>query len=152
QRILFLDGGMGTMIQGYRLTEEDYRGDRFREFHRDLKGNNDLLCLTQPDIIRNIHLAYLDAGADIVETNSFNSTRVSQADYGLEEIVYELNVAAARLAREAADQITAQDPARPRFVAGTNGPASRTAPHSPDRHDPRFRNGPLPDPAENYHP
>src|SRR5690606_29840947 len=151
QRILFLDGGMGTMIQGYRLSEEDYRGDRFRDFHRDLKGNNDLLCLTQPDIIRSIHLAYLDAGADIVETNSFNSTRVSQADYGLEDIVYELNVAAARLAREAADQITAQDPARPRFVAGTIGPTSRTASISPDVNDPSFRNVTFQELVENYY-
>ncbi len=151
QRILFLDGGMGTMIQGYRLEEADYRGDRFRDFHRDLKGNNDLLCLTQPDIIRNIHLAYLDAGADIVETNSFNSTRVSQADYGLEDIVYELNVAAARLAREAADQVSAQDPARPRFVAGTIGPTSRTASISPDVNDPSFRNVTFQELVENYY-
>ena len=151
ERILILDGGMGTMIQSYRLSEEDYRGERFADFHRDLRGNNDLLCLTQPDIIRNIHRAYLEAGADIIETNSFNSTRVSQADYGLEEIVYELNVAAARVAREAADEMMAAQPDRPRFVAGTIGPTSRTASISPDVNDPSFRNTSFDQLVENYY-
>ena len=103
-RILILDGGMGTMIQGYRLTEADFRGERFKDWPSDIQGNNDLLVLTRPDVIKAVHMAYLDAGADILETNSFNATRLSQADYGMEEIVYELNVAAAKLARQAADE------------------------------------------------
>ncbi len=103
ERILILDGAMGTMIQGYKLEEEDYRGDRFADWPSDVKGNNDLLVLTQPTIIRDIHKAYLDAGADIVETNTFNATSISMADYGMEELVYEINVEAARLARQACD-------------------------------------------------
>ena len=140
QRILVLDGAMGTMIQSYKLTEADYRGTRFADFAHDLKGNNDLLCLTQPAIIKEIHAKYLAAGADILETNSFNATSISMADYHMEHLVQELNFAAARLAREAADEATAQNPAKPRFVAGVLGPTSRTATISPDVNDPGFRN------------
>jgi 5-methyltetrahydrofolate--homocysteine methyltransferase len=140
QRILLLDGAMGTMIQTYKLQEADYRGTRFADYDRDVKGNNDLLLLTKPQVIREIHDAYLEAGADILETNTFNSTRVSQADYGLQELAYELNVAGASLARAAADAMTAKTPAKPRFVAGVLGPTSRTATISPDVNDPGFRN------------
>jgi 5-methyltetrahydrofolate--homocysteine methyltransferase len=140
QRILILDGAMGTMIQGYRLAEADYRGARFREFEHDLKGNNDLLTLTQPDIIREIHARYLDAGADVIETNTFNSTSIAQADYHLQHLVYELNYEAARLARSVADEYEARDGARPRYVAGALGPTNRTASISPDVNDPGFRN------------
>ncbi|MBI4182544.1 MAG: methionine synthase [Proteobacteria bacterium] len=139
-RILVLDGAMGTMIQGYRLDEAAYRGARFRDHPRDLKGNNDLLSLTRPEVIREIHAAYLEAGADIIETNTFNSNAVSQADYGLSPLAYELNLAAARIAREAADAMTARTPARPRFVAGAIGPTNRTASLSPDVNNPGFRN------------
>ena len=140
QRILVLDGAMGTMIQSYKLTEADYRGTRFADFPHDLKGNNDLLCLTQPHIIKEIHSKYLAAGADILETNSFNATSISMADYHMEHLVGELNFAAAKLAREAADEATAQNPAKPRFVAGVLGPTSRTATISPDVNDPGYRN------------
>ncbi len=140
QRILILDGAMGTMIQRHRLQESDFRGERFAAHARDLKGNNDLLLLTRPDIIGGIHRDYLAAGADIVETNTFNATSVSQADYGLEALVYELNVAGARVARAACDEFTARDPGKPRFVAGVLGPTSRTASISPDVNDPGFRN------------
>jgi 5-methyltetrahydrofolate--homocysteine methyltransferase len=142
QRILILDGAMGTMVQQHGLQEADYRGgdknSRFLTHAKDLKGNNDLLCLTRPDVIRGIHTAYLEAGADILETNSFNATRVSQAEYGLADVAFELNVAAARLAREAADQFSTPD--KPRFVAGVLGPTSRTASLSPDVNDPGARN------------
>jgi 5-methyltetrahydrofolate--homocysteine methyltransferase len=127
QRIAIIDGAMGTMIQGYGLAEADFRGTTFAEYSRDLKGNNDLLALTQPDIIREIHAQFLAAGSDIIETNTFNSTSVSQADYGLESIVPELNVAAAKLARSVADEFTARNPDKPRFVAGALGPTNRTA-------------------------
>jgi 5-methyltetrahydrofolate--homocysteine methyltransferase len=140
QRILVLDGAMGTMIQAHKLGERDYRGERFAAWSRDLKGNNDLLSLTQPAIIAEIHRAYLDAGADIIETNTFNSTAVSMADYGMEELVYELNLQGARLARAAADVAEAREPGRPRFVAGAMGPTNRTASFSPKVHDPGFRN------------
>ncbi|MFH1816884.1 MAG: methionine synthase [Pseudomonadota bacterium] len=140
QRILVLDGAMGTMIQSYKLSEADYRGTRFADFAHDLKGNNDLLSLTQPHIIREIHNKYLAAGADILETNSFNATAISMADYHMEHLVLELNFTAARLAREAADEATAQNPDKPRFVAGVLGPTSRTATISPDVNDPGFRN------------
>ena len=140
QRILVLDGAMGTMIQSYKLSEADYRGTRFADFAHDLKGNNDLLSLTQPHIIREIHNKYLAAGADILETNSFNATAISMADYHMEHLVPELNFTAARLAREAADEATALDPDKPRFVAGVLGPTSRTATISPDVNDPGFRN------------
>ncbi|MEQ6340203.1 MAG: methionine synthase [Gammaproteobacteria bacterium] len=140
QRILILDGAMGTMIQTYKLDEKDYRGTRFADFAHDLKGNNDLLTLTQPHIIRAIHTAYLEAGADILETNTFNSTSISMADYHMEDLVYELNLEAAKLARAAADEVQAKTPGKPRFVAGVLGPTSRTASISPDVNDPGFRN------------
>jgi 5-methyltetrahydrofolate--homocysteine methyltransferase len=140
QRILVLDGAYGTMIQGHRLTEADFRGERFRDWNRDLRGNNDLLCLTRPDVVQGIHAHYLEAGADIIETNSFNSTRVSMADYGMEALVPELNRAAARLARAEADRFEAAEPGRPRFVAGILGPTNRTASISADVNDPGARN------------
>jgi 5-methyltetrahydrofolate--homocysteine methyltransferase len=140
RRILVLDGAMGTMIQTYRLGEQDYRGERFADWPRELKGNSDLLSLTQPDIIRAIHAAYLEAGADILETNSFTSTRSSQADYGMEDLIYELNHASAALARGVADEFERKDPETPRFVAGVLGPTNRTASLSPDVNDPGFRN------------
>ncbi|MCX7097463.1 MAG: methionine synthase [Methylococcales bacterium] len=140
QRILFLDGAMGTMIQSYKLEEKDYRGDRFAQWEVDLKGNNDLLSLTQPDIIKSIHSAYFEAGTDIVETNTFNSTSISMADYKMEALAYELNVASARVARLAADEYTQKTPEKPRFVAGVLGPTARTASMSPDVNDPGFRN------------
>src|SRR5687767_12982588 len=140
QRIVILDGAMGTMIQGYRLSEADYRGKRFADHPHDLKGNNDLLVLTRPEVIREIHHQYLAAGADVIETNTFNSTSIAQADYHLESVVRELNYEAARLARAEADAWTAKTPARPRFVAGALGPTNRTASISPDVNDPGFRN------------
>jgi 5-methyltetrahydrofolate--homocysteine methyltransferase len=140
RRILVLDGAMGTMIQSYQLGEKDYRGQRFAGWPRDLRGNNDLLSLTQPAIIRAIHEAYLEAGADVLETNSFNSTAISMADYGMEELVYELNQASARLARDVADEFETRDPETPRYVAGVLGPTNRTASLSPDVNDPGFRN------------
>ncbi len=139
-RILLLDGAMGTMLQRHKLTEADFRGDRFKDHGRDLRGNNDLLVLTRPDAILGVHREYLDAGADIIETNSFNAQAISQADYGLESIAYELNVAAARLARQAADEFTAKTPGRPRFVAGSMGPTNRILSISPDVNNPAFRN------------
>ncbi|HUS23908.1 MAG TPA: methionine synthase [Candidatus Binatia bacterium] len=140
RRILVLDGAMGTMIQGYGLDEADFRAARFREHARDLKGNNDLLVLTQPQIVREIHRKYLEAGADIVETNTFNANRISQADYGLEELAYEMNRDAARLARLECEAMTARTPEQPRFVAGALGPTNRTASISPDVNDPGKRN------------
>ena len=140
ERILILDGAMGTMIQRYKLDEAGYRGARFKDFSHDLKGNNDLLVLTQPKIISEIHNAYLEAGADIIETNTFNAQAISQADYGLADIAYEMNVAAAKLAREAADAWTKKTPDKPRFVAGAIGPTNRTASISPDVNNPGFRN------------
>lgn len=139
ERILVLDGAMGTMIQRYRLDEKGYRGTRFADWHQDMKGNNDILCLTQPEIIEEIHRAYLEAGADILETNTFNSTSISQADYGTEAVVYEMNQAAATLAKQAAAAYTAKDPSRPRFVAGAIGPLSKTLSLSPDVNDPGYR-------------
>ncbi|MDR2165655.1 MAG: methionine synthase [Zoogloeaceae bacterium] len=140
QRLLILDGAMGTMIQRHGLTEADYRGDRFREHPHDLKGNNDLLTLTRPEVIRDIHARYLEAGADILETNTFNSTAISQADYNLTELVYELNFRGARLACEARDAHVARHPGKPRFVAGVLGPTGRSASFSPDINDPAARN------------
>ncbi len=140
ERILILDGAMGTMIQAHRLSESDYRGQRFADWDRELKGNNDLLVLTQPEIIQEIHALYLDVGADIIETNTFNATRVAMADYGMQELAREINVAAAQLARRAADDFSGNDPQRPRFVAGVLGPTNRTASISPDVNDPAFRN------------
>lgn len=140
ERILILDGAMGTMIQGHKLGEAEFRGPRFAGHPRDVKGNNDLLSLTQPQIIAGIHKAYLDAGADIVETNTFNAQRISMADYGMEDISREINSAAARIAREAADAASRATPDRPRWVAGAIGPTNRTASLSPDVNNPGFRN------------
>jgi 5-methyltetrahydrofolate--homocysteine methyltransferase len=140
ERILILDGAMGTMIQRYKLDEAGYRGERFKDHGHDLKGNNDLLVLSRPEIISEIHNAYFEAGADIAETNTFNAQAISQADYGLEDIAYDLNVAGAKLARGAADAWTAKTPNKPRFVAGAVGPTNRTASISPDVNNPGFRN------------
>ena len=150
QRILILDGAMGTMIQSYKLEEEDYRGERFVEHPCDVKGNNDLLSLTQPKIISDIHRAYFEAGADIVETNTFNGTSIAMADYQMEALVYELNKESARLAREVADEFTANDPDKPRFVAGVLGPTNRTASISPDVNNPGFRNVSYDELVESY--
>ena len=139
-RVLVLDGAMGTMIQRYKLDEAGYRGARFASHPRDVKGNNDLLILSQPQIIGDIHRAYLAAGADIIETNTFSGTRIAQADYGMEALAYELNLEGAKLARAAADEFTAKTPDKPRWVAGAIGPTNRTASISPDVNDPGFRN------------
>ncbi len=147
-RILILDGAMGTMIQRHKLDEAAYRGERFRDWPSDLKGNNDLLTLTQPDIIQGIHREYLAAGADIVETNTFNANSISMADYDMEELVYELNVESSRLAREAADEFSSDD--KPRFVAGVLGPTNRTASISPDVNNPGFRNVTFDELVESY--
>lgn len=140
ERILVMDGAMGTMIQREGLGEADYRGERFADWDSDLKGNNDLLSLTQPEIIRGIHTAYLEAGADLIETNTFNAQRISLADYGMEDLGYEINLAAARLARQACDEMTARTPDQPRWVLGALGPTNRTASISPDVNDPGKRN------------
>ncbi|EGQ8044940.1 methionine synthase [Vibrio parahaemolyticus] len=140
QRILLIDGGMGTMIQGYKLEEQDYRGERFANWHCDLKGNNDLLVLSQPQRIKEIHSAYLEAGADILETNTFNATTIAMADYEMESLSEEINFAAAKLAREVADEWTAKTPDKPRYVAGVLGPTNRTCSISPDVNDPGYRN------------
>ncbi len=140
KRILIIDGGMGTMIQDYKLEEVDYRGDRFSDWHCDVKGNNDMLVLSQPKIIADIHKAYLDAGADILETNTFNATTIAMADYEMEALSAEINYEAAQIARKVADEKTAETPDRPRFVAGVLGPTNRTASISPDVNDPSFRN------------
>ncbi|QGQ26689.1 methionine synthase [Gimesia benthica] len=150
QRILILDGAMGTMIQNHKLKEADYRGKRFADYHMDIAGNNDLLSLTQPDIIREIHREYLEAGADIIEANTFNATRLSQSDYEMEELVYELNFESAKLAREVADEFTAANPEKPRWVAGILGPTSRTCSISPDVNDPGARNVTYDELVENY--
>lgn len=139
QRIMVIDGAMGTMIQEYNLTEEDYRGKRFEDFHQDLKGNNDLLSITRPDVIENIHKAYLEAGADIIETNTFNANAISQEDYDLADVAYEMNVASAQCAKRATEYYNQLNPDKPRFVAGAVGPTSKTASMSPDVNDPGFR-------------
>jgi 5-methyltetrahydrofolate--homocysteine methyltransferase len=139
KRILVIDGAMGSLIQQYKLTEEDFRGERFKDFHKDVKGNNDLLCITRPDVIEEIHKQYLEAGADILETNSFSSTRISMADYDMQDICYELNLAAAKVARKAADEYTAKTPEKPRFVAGAMGPTTKLLSMSPDVNNPGFR-------------
>jgi 5-methyltetrahydrofolate--homocysteine methyltransferase len=139
KRILIIDGAMGTMIQRHKLEEEDYRGERFKDWHTDVKGNNDLLSITQPQIITGIHKEYLEAGADIIETNTFSSTSIAQADYDMQSLAYELNVASAKCAREAADEYTAKDPSKPRYVAGAIGPLNKTLSLSPDVNNPGFR-------------
>ena len=150
RRILILDGAMGTMIQSYQLTEQDFRGARFKDHPGDLKGNNDLLSITQPKIIGDIHRAYLEAGADILETNTFNSTSIAMADYRMEELVYELNLAGAKVARTAADEYSAKTPDKPRFVTGVLGPTNRTASISPDVNNPGFRNVSFDQLVESY--
>ncbi|MEJ7820584.1 MAG: homocysteine S-methyltransferase family protein, partial [Rubrobacteraceae bacterium] len=150
QRILLLDCAMGTMIQSYDLSDADYRGTRFADHPGELKGNNDLLSITQPGIIRDIHEAVLEAGADILETNTFSSTSIAQADYKMEDLAYELNFEAARVAREAADGYTDRTPHKPRFVAGALGPTNRTASLSPDVNNPGFRNITFDELAEAY--
>ncbi len=139
KRILVLDGAMGTMLQAYHFSEEDFRGERFKDFSVPLKGNNDLLSITQPEALKTIHAKYLEAGADIIETNTFSATTIAMADYQLEELVYELNYESAKLARQVADEFTAKEPHKPRFVAGSMGPTNRTASMSPDVNDPGFR-------------
>ncbi|MEI7983641.1 MAG: homocysteine S-methyltransferase family protein, partial [Bacteroidota bacterium] len=139
KRVLVLDGAMGTMIQRYKLDEADYRGERFRNFPHNLKGNNDLLVLTRPEVIREIHETYLEAGADIIETNTFNSNRISLADYHMEELAYELNLEASRLARKAADLFMENHGGKPRWVAGSIGPTNKTASMSPDVQNPAYR-------------
>ena len=139
RRIALLDGAMGTMIQRHPLTEEDFRGERFKNHGHDLKGNNDILSITRPDVIKGIHRGYFDAGSDIVETNTFSTTTVSQADYGLEDAVREINLAGAKVAREAADEFMAANPGRRVFVAGAVGPTNRTASMSPDVNNPGYR-------------
>ncbi|MEP6676272.1 MAG: homocysteine S-methyltransferase family protein [Ferruginibacter sp.] len=138
-RILVIDGAMGTMIQRHKLTEADYRGERFKDWPSDVKGNNDLLSITQPSVITGIHKQYLEAGADIIETNTFSSTVIAQADYDMQALAYELNVASAKCARTAADEYTAMDPDKPRFVAGAIGPLNKTLSLSPDVNNPGFR-------------
>jgi 5-methyltetrahydrofolate--homocysteine methyltransferase len=140
KRIMILDGGMGTMIQGHKLEESDFRGERFADWPCDVKGNNDMLVLTQPEIIKAIHIQYLEAGADFIETNTFNATQIAMADYEMESISHEINLVAAQLARQACDEVTAKDPTKPRYVAGVLGPTNRTCSISPDVNDPAFRN------------
>lgn len=139
ERILIIDGAMGTMIQRYQLQEADFRGERFKNWPLDVKGNNDLLSLTRPDIIAAIHREYLEAGADIIETNTFSSTRIAQADYKMEEYAYEMNLASARIAKKLADEYTLKQPDKPRFVAGAIGPTNKTLSISPDVNNPGFR-------------
>lgn len=139
ERILVLDGAMGTMLQRYKFEEEDFRGERFKDWPSDLKGNNDLLSLTQPQAIADVHRAYLDAGADIIETNTFSGTTIAMADYGMEELVYELNYESAKIAKQVAQEYTEKNPSKPRFVAGSMGPTNKTASMSPDVNDPGYR-------------
>lgn len=139
QRILVLDGAMGTMLQRYQFTEEDYRGERFKNWESPLKGNNDLLSLTQPHAIEAVHRKYLEAGADIIETNTFSATTIAMADYHMEDLVYELNYESAKIARKVCDEFTALTPDKPRFVAGSIGPTNKTASLSPDVNDPGYR-------------
>jgi len=139
ERILVLDGAMGTMIQQYKFSESDYRGNRFKDHPSDVQGNNDLLSLTQPDAIKSIHEQYLEVGADIIETNTFSSTSIGMSDYGMESIVYDLNFESAKIAKEVAIKYTTLNPDKPRFVAGSIGPTNRTASMSPDVNDPGYR-------------
>ena len=140
ERILVIDGAMGTMIQRHKLTEEDYRGTRFANWHSDVKGNNDLLCITQPAIVTGIHLEYLEAGADIIETNTFSSTSIAMADYDMQELAYELNVAAAKCVRDAVEQYKAKHPnSKEKYIAGSIGPLNKTLSLSPDVNNPGFR-------------
>ena len=139
ERILVLDGAMGTMLQAYKFTEEDFRGERFKDYPTPLQGNNDLLSITQPEAIKTIHGKYFEAGADIIETNTFSGTTIAMADYQMEDLVYELNYQSAIIAKEVAEEFTAKEPHKPRFVAGSIGPTNRTASMSPDVNDPGYR-------------
>ncbi|PTX63678.1 5-methyltetrahydrofolate--homocysteine methyltransferase [Kordia periserrulae] len=139
KRILVLDGAMGTMLQAYKFTEKDFRGERFKDFNVSLQGNNDLLSITQPHAIKEVHAKYFAAGADIVETNTFSGTTIAMADYEMEDLVYELNYESAKIAKEVADEFTAKEPYKPRFVAGSIGPTNKTASMSPDVNDPGYR-------------
>ncbi len=139
KRILVLDGAMGTMLQQYNFTEEDFRGERFKDYPSSLKGNNDLLSLTQPEAIATIHAKYFEAGADIVETNTFSGTSIAMADYQMEDLVYELNFESAKIAKKVAEEFTKQNPDKPRFVAGSIGPTNKTASLSPDVNRPEYR-------------
>ncbi len=139
KRILVLDGAMGTMLQAYKFTEEDFRGERFKDYPTPLQGNNDLLSITQPEAIKTIHGKYFEAGADIIETNTFSGTTIAMADYQMEDLVYELNYQSAKIAKEVAEKFTAKEPHKPRFVAGSIGPTNRTASMSPDVNDPGYR-------------
>ncbi len=136
KRILVLDGAMGTMFQQYNFSEEDFRGKRFKDFPVSVKGNNDLLTLTQPEALKTIHTKYLEAGSDIIETNTFSGTTIAMEDYQMEDLVYELNFESAKIAKEVANEFTAKEPHKPRFVAGALGPTNRTASMSPDVNDP----------------
>ncbi len=138
-RILVLDGAMGTMIQEYNFSEEDYRGEQFKDFHLSVKGNNDMLSLTKPEAIKEIHRKYLEVGTDIIETNTFSSTTIAMADYEMEDYVYEINFQSAKIAKEVTDEFRIKDPSKPRFVAGSIGPTNRTASMSPDVNDPGYR-------------
>jgi 5-methyltetrahydrofolate--homocysteine methyltransferase len=139
KRILVLDGAMGTMLQQYKFTEKDFRGERFKDYPTSLQGNNDLLSITQPEAVKEVHRKYFEAGADIVETNTFSGTTIAMADYQMEDLVYELNYQSAKIAKEVAEEITAKEPHKPRFVAGSMGPTNRTASMSPDVNDPGYR-------------
>ena len=139
KRILVLDGAMGTMLQAYKFSEEDFRGERFKDYPTPLQGNNDLLSITQPEAIKEVHAKFLEVGADIIETNTFSATTIAMADYQMEDLVYELNFQSAKIARETADDFTRREPDKPRFVAGSMGPTNRTASMSPDVNDPGFR-------------
>ena len=152
KRILVIDGAMGTMIQRHKLEEADYRGERFKDWHSDVKGNNDLLCITQPDIIKGIHQLYLDAGADIIETNTFSSTTIAMADYDMQSLAYELNVAAAKCAKDAITAYMAENPgSTPKYVAGAIGPLNKTLSLSPDVNNPGFRAVTFDEVAEAYY-
>jgi 5-methyltetrahydrofolate--homocysteine methyltransferase len=151
KRILIIDGAMGTMVQRYKLEEADYRGERFKDWHIDVRGNNDLLVLTKPEVIREIHKQYLDAGADILETNTFNSQAISLADYEMQSLAYEMNVAAAKVAREAVEEYLAQNSGEEKFVAGAIGPMSKTLSLSPDVNNPGYRAATFDDVADAYY-
>ena len=151
KRIMVIDGAMGTMIQQYQLQEEDYRGTQFAEWHTDVQGNNDILSITQPHIIEAIHRAYLEAGADIIETNTFSGTRIAQSDYDMEEYAYEINRASAEIAKRAAKAVEAETPHKPRFVAGAMGPTNKTASMSPDVNDPGYRAVTFEELRDNYY-
>ena len=150
EKILVLDGAMGTMLQAYKFQEEDFRTERFKDHPSPLKGNNDLLSITQPEAIKAVHRKYFEVGADIVETNTFSSTSIGMADYAMEDLVYELNVQSAKIAREVADEFTQVNPNKPRFVAGSIGPTNRTASMSPDVNDPGYRAVTFDDVVEAY--